>query len=330
MSPLHRPPVLAPSLLTPTHLSASPARRRPRSALASAWTTGALLACGALLASGALLVGCGSSEITDRPVEPDTLANSVLFCQAFAEAVCTDSVAQWCGGKSAKVAECKTTQTSYCQSRVAAARYVRATATVRAEDCLAAARGAYGKKSLTRDERANVVLFSEGVCAAIAGVESLVPGAAGEACDDAAPCAKGLSCIGSVCKATKVVDAGESCNGTTTLCASEYFCDEGLCVVRQAKGGRCTTNDGCQSTYNCVSGKCASKPGEGAACSDALPCGGTLRCDAGTCTAPIGSAEPCTEDADCTSGICSISGSGGVCLDELELTPLEPHCSTLR
>jgi hypothetical protein len=103
-------------------------------------------------------------------------------------------------------------------------------------------------------------------------------------CDDANTCA-----VQSV--------VTEACT-TTTACAGEAFCDNGVCAAKRVSGSCGAVGDGCAATAYCdrTSGECQLRKATGEACTSSGECAITDRCD-GTCRKrTIASARSCMGD----------------------------------
>lgn len=250
-----------------------------------------------------LASGCKSKD--DAP--PDPLASRIGFCQAWAEAACSDSVVMYCNVP--KVEDCRSTQSDFCLG-IIPENY----ASAHAQECLDAVRDAYADADLTSEEIPTVLRLAT-PCDRLSSGTS----AEGESCDRDDDCdtSAGAICIRKLgakkgtCGEPEEVPAGDPCDGPAQVCADGYFCNGENCVAYKNTGKACDGDYMCKPEDHCVI------PTEEAS---------------GTCEKRADLSEECSSDDDCQSHYCDLapSASQGLCASTLRLSTREPLCDNLR
>ncbi|GAC1394429.1 MAG: hypothetical protein NVSMB47_03390 [Polyangiales bacterium] len=258
--------------------------------------------------SSALLAGCaaGAADPVPRadaqgsaPPKPTTVE---AYCQARAEAECTEVVRARCKSKS--VASCVAGRIVACKDAVPQGdTFVAANV----DGCLAAVKEAYADAKLSKAELTAIAdacgpkLFSG-------------PGVARAPCTSDFDCAtvSGLVCVHALdgsgkCLAPHRVQPAQTCANEDDVCTAGFFCE-----------GKAKT--------------CQPKAALGEQCFSAIPCADGMYCIAspfgGGCRAKAGAGEGCKLDDDCATGLCDklSGGSAGNCTDALDLNPLGATC----
>lgn len=274
---------------------------------------GALVACGALLP-----VACGGNEETP-PVQASPLDTEEGFCALFANAICTNAVAQACYGSDAASLPADLTACREAANRPEVCNpngyaYNKAGA----QACLTAAQAIYadGKLTLAEVDQANstcALVFNGG-------------GDEGVSCVSDADCAvaSGLRCVvkgtDGTCQIPEEVGPGRSCAEPAQRCADDmgdqFFCSpDGACNERALAGDTCDPiTKPCYDTANCANGVCVEKLANGDTCSNGAECLGGFCSKAanaatGTCSATL-SLAPTTGNT-CAPFLPPSSGTGG-------------------
>ncbi len=234
-----------------------------------------------VLLAGALGGACGGSSGVDY-------TEIASFCQALAQADCSQPVVQDCYGSSAATLP---TDTQSCVARRASPEVCNPLNldyhAAYAQPCVDAHTAAYGTAeldpaALQSMTQACLPVFNQG-------------GEQGSHCSADTDCdaGGGLSCVlhqstGS-CEAPTTVMPGSSCADPSAVCTAGYFCE--------------------------ASGYCVAEPSQGQACSATLACSPGLRCDSSgdVCAGQLQDDSPCTEATDCVGGVCITTSTGGVC-----------------
>jgi hypothetical protein len=281
--------------------SASASDSDPSPSLGRGWGGGLAklaLAGGALVVgAGVLGGGCGGGFSTEAE-----------FCQALAEAQCTNSVVTACYGSSeanidANTQTCITSRTLKSRCNPAGLPFHPEMAS----DCIAAQSDAYADGVLTLE----LVQLVHDACLGVfnrGGVE-------GTSCTDDTACdvTNGLRCVTheggkGTCRLPVLVNPGDPCS---------------------APASQCTAGDFCNATGNCVA-----NPGLKQSCGAGKPCGVGLTCDGATslCKPQLGGGAACTADDECTGGFCvqATSATMGICADQYKLELTTTRCADFR
>ncbi len=227
--------------------------------------------------------GCGSDSGVDYSVEAN-------FCQAVAQADCSQPVVQECYGSDAAqlptdVQTCVTFRSTPEVCNPLNLPYHAAYA----QPCVDAHTAAYGTGQLdvaalqTMIQACNQV-FNSG-------------GEQGEQCSADTDCdaGSGLSCVihqgpAGTCETPATVTAGSSCAAPAAECTAGYFCDT-----------------------SAAGDFCVAQPTQGA-CTASIGCGTGFQCDAtGVCESQLQDGSACTVNGDCIGGVCITTSTGGVC-----------------
>jgi hypothetical protein len=248
----------------------------------------------------------GGSSSGDPSQYPDVKA----FCNAYAQAVCTQAVVSACGAKNSY--SCELGAAAACiANQPQGTTYVAKNAPA----CIQLTQQVYASTTITvkqLDELATTCgtqIFSG-------------PGMARDACATDYDCssADGLVCVipyGSTtnmgkCYAPTTVQPGGSCTAESAVCTDGYFCDPmaQTCSLDGAMG------QGCNPGW---------KP-----CGDGLTCQGAGSPFA-ACGALAPDGNPCTLDTDCAGGLCDKAAmqSQGTCASQITLSPLDKACASL-
>jgi len=269
--------------------------------LSMMWIAGALLGAGAL-------AGCGGDD--EGPTGPQyTYPTEKAFCQALAQAECSDEVVKECFGTEDAAAnrpKCTTAREDACNPNGLAYHPQHA------DKCLNKRKEVLADASLTSNE----VKEAEEECLAVFSAD----GEAGSACTAHTDCdtGEGLRCItrpgvtGGTCEKPVSVSGGGKCTDAGAVCTGGTYCSE-------MAGNYCIE---------------ALKAGE--ACSETALCASNLNCEvvagAATCVAKAGTGDPCMAATDCASGFCSVSSGGdsGICTDVYRLDLNSASCDEFR
>jgi hypothetical protein len=261
-------------------------------------------------ASGSGSSSGSGSDGGSSPGNPSLYPDVKTFCNAYAQAVCTQAVVRACGAKNSY--SCELGAAAACiANQPQGTTYVAKNAPA----CIQLAQQVYSSTTITVKQLA--------VLARTCGTQIFSgPGAARAACATDYDCssADGLVCVipyGSTnnmgkCYAPTTVQPGGSCTAESAECTDGYFCDPKAqtCSLEGAMG------QGCNPGW---------KP-----CGDGLTCQG-----AGSPFASCGplspDGNPCTLDADCAGGLCdkATMQSQGTCASQITLSPLDKACASL-
>lgn len=256
-----------------------------------------------ILLAAALPLGCKGEE-----EEPDPLATRAGFCDAWAEAACSQAVIDACNV--AEVADCRSTQSVYCLSLLPR----QYQSSDQAEACVTAVGSAYADGDLTADELAIVTRLG-------APCDRLSTGTSddGESCEANDDCntARGSTCIKKLgaaegtCGVPEEVAAGDACDAPTQVCKAGYYCNAENCVTYKKTGVACTGDYMCKPEDHCVIEAPATE---------------------GTCEPRADLSDACISDDDCQSHYCAIAqdATEGKCASKLRLGINEPLCDNLR
>lgn len=224
-------------------------------------------------------VGCTVEEETGDPGPTFKYPTVSAFCQAWAEASCSDEAVTACYGSDdaslaadKKACVKKRAQGATCNPETLA--YAPDTA----EACLAKVTEVWADAKVSRAEldalaTACVAVLSDG-------------GAKGSSCTADADCdtPAGLRCVQKAgdaegtCQTPVDVEAGRDCDDPAAVCEEGFYCDAGdHCVGSPEKGDACSVED---------------------------PCGEGLACEDEKCVEKLGNGEACAADAECTGGFC--------------------------
>lgn len=257
--------------------------------------------------------GCSSSESKSNATDP--LATVSGFCQAWAEAACTDTVVTFCGADD--VDACQLTQADFCEGLVPRENYDPKYA----PECIHAVELAYAKNDLTAEEL-NVVRQLGGPCARV------LSGSAeeGDDCSEDYDCdvTSGFACVkrpgkDGTCQKPVEVGAGKSCSSPAAVCEDGFYCNGKNCIERLPEDEPCVDSSECEAELRCE----AESSGAGGA-GGKTPVGGT-------CMPRAPSLDACANNDDCRSGFCWMEDSSvGECYPALQLSPKEPICDDLR
>lgn len=243
----------------------------------------------ALLSLG-MLVSCGSTE------EKDPFPDAEAFCKAWAERACNPDVVDACSQEPSRGA-CRRAQAEFCESLVEEDDYRRAGA----EACLDFVEDAYKDARLSADEAA-VVLRLAAPCAQVTGKGGVI-------------CNENLDCEdinGGICEENAIgtgicrISGGRSCSssGSSTRCASDFFCDGSNCLERVDEDEPCESDAQCDAQFRCD-----------------IPEDETE----GLCVSRNSASEECATDIDCESGFCW----NGLCVNRITLSDIDPVCDDL-
>lgn len=257
--------------------------------------------------------GCSGSESKGDGTNP--LATVAGFCQAWAEAACSEEVVTYCGADDADA--CQLTQSDFCETLVPRESYNPK----HAKDCIRAVELAYEDNDLTAEELV-VVRQLGGPCT------RLIQGSAeeGDDCSEDSDCdaTAGFLCVtrpgkDGTCQKPVEVSAGRSCSDPAAVCEDGFYCDGRNCIERLPEDEPCVDSSECESDLRCE----AQSSGEGGA-GGKTPVGGT-------CVPRAPSLDACENNDDCKSGFCWMEDSSvGECYPALQLSPKEPICDDLR
>lgn len=247
----------------------------------------------------------GGSSSGDPSQYPDVTS----FCNAYAQAVCTQAVVSACGAKNSY--SCELSAAAACvANQPQGTTYVAKNAPA----CIQLAQQIYASTTLT--EKQLEALSTTCGTQIFSG-----PGKARDACATDYDCssADGLECIipfGSTtnmgkCYVPTTVQPGGSCTAESSVCTDGYFCDPMAltCSLDAA------ANQGCNPGW---------KP-----CGDGLTCNGAGSPFA-TCGPLLPDGNPCTLDTDCANGLCDKAStqSQGTCASQITLSPLDKACAS--
>jgi hypothetical protein len=252
-----------------------------------------------------LPLGCSGSE-----EEPDPLAKSAGFCEAWGKAACQEKVVTNCDA--ASVDDCVATQSAFCLD-VIPLPYDSA----KAKACLSAVKSAYRDAVLTAEEVQTVRYLAAPCDQLSAGVRD-----EGESCgsDDECATADGLFCIKKAdaargsCEKPELVAPGDACDGAAQVCEDGYFCNGENCVAYKKIGAACEGQYQCSPDQQCLTATDA----------DGV--------ETSTCAARLEINEVCASDADCQSGYCYMAAGAteGECASMIVLSRSEPLCDDLQ
>jgi hypothetical protein len=248
-----------------------------------------------VLMAGALGGGCGGGG-----VDYTLIAN---FCQALAQADCSQPVVEACYGTSAGAPDLPTDVQS-CVTR-------RSTPEVcnplnlqyhdtYAQPCVDAHAAAYGSGQV---DAAALQSMTQACLPALNQA-----GEQGTSCSADTDCdvGSGLSCVihqgsSGTCQTPTTIAPGSPCTSPSAECSTGYFCE--------------------------ASGFCDEEPIQGQACSATLACGPGLRCASDVCASQLPDSSACTAATDCTGGLCiATSGTTSVCATNYTFGLGAPTC----
>jgi hypothetical protein len=237
---------------------------------------------------------------------PASYADVQSFCQAYAQAQCSQVVMTACGVQDASTCAAAAAQTCIAD-QPQGTTYVEANAPA----CIALVTSAYSSTTITKDQLAAL--------ASTCGTQMFSgPGAARAPCQTDYDCSSlvGLSCVvpfgqtAGKCYVPTVAQPGASCAEEFDVCTDGFYCDP----MTQACTADAPVNAGCGPGYN--------------QCADGLTCsgGGPFA----TCTAASPDGYPCGLDTDCSGGMCdkAASQAQGTCASQITLSPLDASCSS--
>jgi hypothetical protein len=242
--------------------------------------------------------GCSGSQ-PGPGAEESSLRTEAAFCDAWAEAACSDRAVMAC---SSELDSCLENQAQACRALVPPgykAKY--------AEECVEAVGDAYDDATLTTDEL-DVVLKLGGDC------KRLVDGGQDEGgdCVESADCdgVNGFECVIQpgqtlgTCEIPVEVGAGRRCSTPGAVCEADFYCDGTNCVERLPEGEACD-GDVCAAGFRC-----------------ALATGAADT----TCIPQLALRQPCTSDDECASGLC-LGTTRRLCVDTVPLTFESSFCN---
>jgi len=231
---------------------------------------------------------------------PTRTVSSQDFCQAWAQAACSDAVVSACQATDAK--HCRQSQSEFCRSLVP-----DQTAAAGGDECVSAVSAAYRDADLSGSEL-QLVLRLGGPC------ERVLRGTAraGDACKAANECdrSRGYACAmksdsgAGTCQIPEVVSPGRDCKAPEKTCGSGFYCDGHNCIETLAAGEACSIQAQCAEMGFCN--------------------------EAGQCAEHIAVNQPCHNDGECARGICSEFQGEQVCTDRVVLSRADPLCEALR
>jgi hypothetical protein len=150
----------------------------------------------------------------------------------------------------------------------------------------------------------------------------------GQSCAGSTPrCAPGTECSSDVnptCVPIPWGAVGDTCNGATAFCNSDFTCDgTGTCALPAAAGAACQVSQDCASPLVCAGSMCGNGDPVGATCTlDGTGCAHGLECDPTTYTCAAvtfaNPGDPCGDTTLCAVGQCNVGATGG-----------SPTCPTL-
>jgi hypothetical protein len=240
------------------------------------------------------------------PDAPASYADVQSFCQAYAQAQCSQVVVSACGVMD--VTTCATTAAQACvTNQPQGTTYVEANAAA----CIALVTSTYSSTTITEAQLAAL--------ATTCGTQMFSgPGAARAPCQTDYDCSSmaGLSCVvpfgqtAGNCYVPTVAQPGESCAEQFDVCTDGFYCDPmtQACTVDAPVGASCSPG------YN----QC----GDGLSCSGGGPFA--------TCAAASPDGYPCGLDTDCVGGMCdkAASQAQGTCASQITLSPLDASCAS--
>jgi len=249
-----------------------------------------------------LLPACSSEE--PGPRTDDKLKTVAGFCDAWAEAACSDAAVQACNSNETT---CLTRQASYCQNLIPVG-YSSANSQV----CIRAVERAYADDELTADEL-RLVQRLDGECS------QLVNGgrAEGEECTLSTQCdtVSGYICVikagalSGSCQIPEYVTGGSDCEDPQIVCEADLYCDTGttrsLCAFPAEVDDPCTSNPMCG-----LAGVCD------------IPTDETE----GVCVARLANKAECSRDDQCESNFCLLTATPPQCTSSVGLTGESSIC----
>lgn len=265
-----------------------------------------------------VMLFCIACSVETVPIEDgdNPLATEHGFCQAKAEAECTDAVVAACYGSDESSLP---TDVGNCAQARALDDACNPTGDPyhadNAEACLAAVATAHTDAQLTRDEL-------DAINAACLSVFSIARGA-GEACTLDSDCdtLKNLRCIGSssdrLCREPIPVEAGRGCQNPASVCEAGFYCDGKNCLEKLGLGEACDEDRPCRDDGQCkASGDAGDAPET-------------------TCIERKDNGQTCVTNDDCTGGFClKPSGGGdetaGSCAAVLTFSPTGASCEAYK
>lgn len=255
----------------------------------------------------AALAGCGTKETTEIPGPPYPTASS--YCQALAEAVCSQAVVQACFGSTA---DSLAADTANCVNNYSQGPNCNpggyAYDNRNGKSCIEIIAAMYSDGRLASDELAavqTIILTDDGRLACLAafnaGRGTGAPCMGDEECNvsDNLRCVVTSSGAGS-CQIPVVTGPAEPCAEAAQQCdeAQDLYCGSDLqCIRKPDVGGTCSLTD------------------------PIVPCREDAQCVVDTCQAKIANGVTCTLDEQCEGGFCvkALAATSGTCSGVLVL-----------
>jgi hypothetical protein len=242
-----------------------------------------------LAIAGAVLVGAGGALVGGCGGGPD-FSDLSTFCQALAQADCSQPVVTGCYGSSSAMLAADT------KSCVTAAATPERCNPMNldyhpqyAQGCIDAHTAAYMSGQI--DAASLATMVQQCLPVLNQGGEAGTPCAYDSDCDVGA----GNFCVvhqsgAGTCQVPETVMPGGSCAKPAAQCTAGYFCQSsGYCVVDPDQAGQAC--------------------GAGVSCNTGLSC----KSETMTCAAQVPDGASCTADSDCTGGLCVSVPGGGQC-----------------
>jgi hypothetical protein len=261
----------------------------------------ALAALTLALGAGAIGAGCSSNP---------TFGDESSFCEALAQADCSEQAVNACYLPTASTFAtdtdaCVAYRASYDQCNPKNLPYHPEGAA----GCIAAHQNLYGSAPSLNP---GLLAAAQQACAAVFnnGGETSSPCTADSDCDvgSGLVCLLRASGMGS-CQTPVPTSPGESCASPAAQCVDN---------------GGATNTFYCESSFHCVSDQVA-----GQMCGAGVPCSTGLRCVSGICETQLPDQASCTANGDCQGGFCISVGTGSICAGQpAPLAIGAPSCTT--
>lgn len=253
-----------------------------------------------LFAAGTLCGACIVKE-DEEPIDTGPVykyPTSTAFCQALAEAECSQVIIDECASGDRNSCIGARSQLSVCNPLNLPYNPAEAE-----KGCLDVVKSIHTDGRLTRTELED----REEACRNVFSRR----GAAGTSCQADHDCdtVSGLRCVmkpgqtQGLCVQPIEVSGGNDCSDPAAVCDENFYCNE--------------------DSY------CIASPGLDKDCDELKPCQDGLKCEGGKCLAKLATNETCTADAECASTFCARpkTASEGVCTDDYEFDKLYQTCN---